>query len=166
MPISSKTTIMTGACGALALALALAGLPGSGGPARADDDYVRPVTDPLVKKECGACHLAFPAGFLPAASWKAIMAGLEDHFGDDASLDAEDAKKIEAYLVAHAADAGRRWRKRRGGEGKPPLRITKLGWFVSEHRGEVSARARKRAGTMANCAACHRGAERGYFDDD
>jgi hypothetical protein len=43
--------------------------------------------DLLFRAECGSCHLAYPPGLLPAASWQRIMIRLEGHFGDDASLD-------------------------------------------------------------------------------
>ena len=126
--------------------------------ASADDDNYRPIRDNLVKKECGACHLAFQAGLLPAKSWKSIMNGLEDHFGEDASLDKKTARHITDYLVRNAG-------RDRG--AKASNRITELRWFVHEHRDhEVSARARKKAGTMANCIACHKGADKGYYDDD
>jgi hypothetical protein len=125
--------------------------------ASADSDNYRPIRDEIVKKECGACHLAFQPGLLPARSWKAIMGGLGDHFGEDASLDEKTARHISDYLVRNAG------RDRRAGA---PLRITELRWFVHEHKREVSAKARKRAGTMANCTACHRGADKGYYDDD
>ena len=112
------------------------------------------------REECGACHIPYPARFLPKTSWKAIMANLSDHFGEDASLAEDTAAKIRQYLLSHAA----RWKVRKG--AKAPLRISKLRWFVREHRHEVSPRRLKKAGSWSNCAACHRGAARGYFDDD
>ena len=33
-------------------------------------ERVPPVTDPVVKKECGSCHMAFPPHFLPRRSWQ------------------------------------------------------------------------------------------------
>jgi nitrate/TMAO reductase-like tetraheme cytochrome c subunit len=126
-----------------------------------ENERVPPVRDKLVQKECGACHMTFQPTFLPARSWTKIMAELDNHFGEDASLDVEAAKRIEDYLVANA---GRRsWRD---SWGTPPQRITELRWFKKEHRGEVSPRARKKAGTMANCKACHLTAEQGNYDND
>src|SRR4051812_22331997 len=58
------------------------------------------------KKECGACHMAFQPELLPARSWTALMAGLDNHFGENASLDAATSQAILAYLQAHAADVG------------------------------------------------------------
>lgn len=48
--------------------------------------YFPPVADPLVQSECGSCHLAFAPSMLPARSWQALMGGLQNHFGDDATM--------------------------------------------------------------------------------
>ena len=132
-------------------------------PALADDDMerVRPVTDDLTKKECGACHMAFQPAFLPADSWRRMMNDLDNHFGESAWLPEKDARAIEAYLVENA---GRPWH----GAGAPPLRITELRWWRHEHReeDEISRAAWEKAGSEANCPACHQQADRGYYDDD
>jgi hypothetical protein len=47
---------------------------------------VPPVRNPAMLKECGVCHIAYPPQMLPARSWKKIMAGLADHFGENATL--------------------------------------------------------------------------------
>lgn len=139
--------------------------------AEADEgEYIRPVSDPVVMTECGACHMAFPAGLLPARSWQAVMADLGNHFGENAGLDEATTKHITDYLVANAADAGgKRSRMLRGvGADAIPLRITEMPWWVREHNGEVRPGAFEdpRVGSKANCVACHRGADKGYFEDD
>jgi hypothetical protein len=68
--------------------------------------YFAPVADPMVKDECGSCHLAFAPSMLPASSWRRMMADLRNHFGDDASLDPAVTTKITEYLVNNAADTG------------------------------------------------------------
>ncbi|MGP3698020.1 diheme cytochrome c [Rhodobacter sp. NSM] len=122
------------------------------------------VTDPATKTECSACHLAYPAALLPARSWRALMADLPNHFGEDASLDDTTRAEIEAYLVANAADGGRSLRGVAATD--TPLRISELPWFKREHSEEVTPRMLEKAKSMANCAACHTGAESGNFDDD
>ena len=62
------------------------------------------IKDQLTKNECSACHFAYPASMLPEASWEKIMGGLENHFGEDASLDAQTTQHIAEYLVAQAGD--------------------------------------------------------------
>ena len=134
-----------------------------------DDDYYAPVTDARTLQECASCHIAFPPSMLPAASWKRMMGGLENHFGDDASLDAETTAAITRYLVDHAGDApGQASKLLRGlRAADAPLRITELPKWVREH-DEVprSDWTRKDVGSKANCAACHIDAEKGYFEDD
>jgi Dihaem cytochrome c len=124
-------------------------------------------------RECGACHVAFPPNLLPARSWTALMAGLNSHFGENATLDADTNRDILAYLQAHAADA-------RGGydhhnhalrglsDSQTPLRITDAPYWVREHRREIatSAFADPRVKSKANCVACHAGAAQNYYDDD
>lgn len=115
--------------------------------------------NPSWKAECGSCHIAYPPSLLPAESWRAMMAGLDKHFGVDASVDAKTAKEIGAFLEQNAG-------RSRGTSAKPTLRITETRWFLREH-DEVSAAVWKspKVKTPANCAACHTGAEQGNFDE-
>ncbi len=132
--------------------------------------YFPPVSDPVVKEECGACHLAFAPAMLPARSWQRMMGNLKNHFGDDASVAPEVAARITDYLVANSADkAGQPYTRKllRGlAASDTPLRITELPKWVREHR-EVSDREwrHKNVRTRANCVACHADAERGQYDD-
>jgi hypothetical protein len=120
------------------------------------------------KTECGACHMAFQPQFLPARSWEAIMGDLANHFSENAELDDAVRADITAYLIANAADAGGKKNRLLRGikDSQTPLRITEMPWWVRSHRGEVSEASFKRAGSKANCMACHRGADKGYFGDD
>jgi hypothetical protein len=120
-------------------------------------DHVYTATDPAWKAECGACHVAYPAELLPAASWRKLMAGLSDHFGTDASLDAATTQSITRFLEANAATKRKR-------VSDPALRITETRWFRKEH-DEVPARVWKSAAvkTPANCTACHTQAEQGDY---
>lgn len=112
------------------------------------------------QQECAACHVAYPPGLLPAASWERIMGRLDQHFGTDASLDAASTAEIRRWLVAHAAAGGR------VAQEPPQDRISQASWFVRQH-DEVSASTWKRAriGSPANCSACHAGAAQGDFNE-
>lgn len=132
--------------------------------------YYPPAADPVVKEECGSCHLAFAPAMLPARSWQRMMGELQNHFGDDASVDAATAQRIGRYLTENAADAaGRRY----GGKllrgvaaGSAPQRITELPKWVSEHRQVPDWEWRhKDVRSKANCLACHADADRGYYDE-
>ena len=141
-------------------------------PAIADGANYQPVKDATVLKECGACHMTYLAGLLPARSWTAIMAGLKDHFGENAELDAETARRIGDYLTANAADSrDARSKALRGLQpGTAPLRITELPWWLQKHdkKGRVSPATMKRKGAKlrSDCVACHQDAASGSYDDD
>lgn len=137
---------------------------------QAGGSHFPPVADPLVQSECGSCHLAFAPSMLPARSWQALMGGLQNHFGDDATVDPATAEKITRYLIENAADrAGQRQgsKLQRGlSAASTPLRITELPKWISEHR-EVSARNWRdpKVRSRANCTACHADAAQGYYED-
>jgi hypothetical protein len=115
------------------------------------------------KEECGACHLAYPPRFLSADSWRAMMSGLDKHFGSDASLDAAAATEIGDFLEKNASTRQRD--SSRGGE--PLLRISETRWFKSDH-DEVAAHIWKdpRVKSPSNCAACHTKADSGSFNEN
>ena len=132
--------------------------------------YYPPVTHAVVKEECGSCHLVFAPSMLPASSWTRMMGDLKNHFGDDASIDANVAKQITAYLTANAADTGgARYSGKllRGiSTTNAPLRITELPKWVREHRKVPDWEWKhKDVRSKANCTACHTGADQGYYDE-
>lgn len=161
--ISLRATILGASAlglGALVLGSALAG----------GSHYFAPVTDAQVKEECGSCHLAFAPSMLPARSWQRMMGDLKNHFGDDASLDAQTAQAIADYLTQNAGDAaGRRYGGKLLGGVAPdstPLRITELPAWQRKHRKVPDWEWRhKDVRSKAHCTACHADAERGYYDD-
>jgi hypothetical protein len=148
--------------------LSLAAFLLAAGPALADGG-VPPVTDPLVKKECGACHMAFQPALLPARSWSRITATLHNHFGEDATLPTETVAAIGAYLTAHAGDAvgGRRAGKfmRWVAPSGAPQRITENPYFQRKHLFADSVWRDPKVVTKSNCPACHQGADQGWYDD-
>lgn len=146
-----KNLVALAALGVLALSFSSAAL--------ADRSYaVAP--NAKYQQECAACHVAYPPGLLPAASWQRIMGNLGKHFGTDASLDDATAREITAWLKANEGSG------KRGGEAAVQDRITLTSWFVRKH-DEVSASTWKRAsiGSASNCAACHADAALGNFNE-
>ena len=149
-----------------AVSFAAAGLIAS--TALADGRTVPPIRDPLVAKECGACHMPYPAGLLPAASWAGIVDGLGNHFGENASLDATAAAQIKTYLTTNAAAGWREsLRNLRSGTvvSDASLRITAQPWFQRKHARRAAPENLQRRGakSIGDCAACHRGAVQGNY---
>jgi len=124
--------------------------------------------DPTYKAECGACHYDFHPSLLPASSWTGIMAHLDDHFGEDASLDPDTRDHITAWLVANSSEhwdteAANRFRQV---STKNPLRITATRyWEWRHHNIPEAVFSSKAVGSKVNCVACHRDARTGRFDD-
>ncbi len=151
------------------LGAALAGaLMTMAGPGVNAEEGVRlpAIKDALAKQECSACHMAYPASLLPSRSWRAILSDLGNHFGEDASLDPKAEKQISDYLAANAADTGGKLAGIMRGlkPADTPLRISELPIMRRIH-DEVGSRWRKRVGSMGKCNACHRGAEKGFFEE-
>ncbi|MCP4876500.1 MAG: diacylglycerol kinase [Gammaproteobacteria bacterium] len=134
-----------------------------------DDDYRHSSTiqNPLYAEECGSCHMAYPAQLLPGASWRRVMQGLDQHFGENAEVDATTGQAIEKYLLQTSDSSSYRKLFRNLGD-RVPLRITDLPYFIHEH-DEIPSRfiqANDKVGSISQCNACHQNAERGQFDED
>jgi len=133
---------------------------------------VNPALNVTYKAECGGCHMAYPAGLLPADAWRQVMADLGNHYGDDASLDAATATEILGYLVANGADGNARLRSRAFAAapipgGRPP-RITETRYLQGKH-SEIPTRLvqdNPEVGSFSRCETCHEAAEQGRFNED
>ena len=142
----------------------------SGGVEESGSKVLPPGNNAKWKTECSSCHMAYHPGLLPERSWKKLMAGLDQHFGENASLDAPTASEIEQFLVANSADRQPGRRSQRIMQSIPasaaPLRISETDYFIARH-DEISPAIfkRKSIGSAANCAACHQGAEKGDFSE-
>lgn len=148
----TKTLLLAIAAALLALAVT-----------RATADGPRPPlhVPPAYTAECGACHTAYPPALLPARSWQRLMGGLDRHFGTDAALDPRTLADLSAWLQQHAGSGPR------VGEAPPQDRITRSAWFERKHRHvEPETWRLPSVHSAAQCAACHRGADQGRFDDD
>ncbi len=129
------------------------------------------VTLPVLKayqSECGACHEAYHPSLLPRASWAKIMAHLDNHFGEDASLDPATTQAIAGWLNTYPSEA---WdteaaNRLRSVDPADPTRITAAPmWKRIHHRIDPSVFKLKAVHDSSNCAACHRDAVSGRFDD-
>jgi hypothetical protein len=111
--------------------------------------------------ECGDCHMAYPPDMLSKESWSVLMTNLEDHFGDNAELDAETAGEIGRFLERHGA------RTMDGVQSSKPARISDTRWFRAQHH-EIPARMVKNnpgVKSFSRCEACHTRAAEGRFNE-
>ncbi len=122
--------------------------------------------DPVYAKECGACHSVYHPSLASAETWRAVIAGLDDHFGDNASLDGPVAGRLLNDLIANSAE---HWDTKAAKsfsipDATQPLRITASSAWKLAHRSipETTFGA-KAVGGKFNCAACHSDASRGRF---
>ena len=117
-------------------------------------------------KECGACHMAYHPSLLPAEGWSKVMAKLEDHYGEDASLSAAKTAEISAFLTGNAQE---RWdtlaaNRLHGYDAAAERPITGNVWWKRKHRHIAATIFHQRnVISKSNCAACHGDAAQGLF---
>jgi hypothetical protein len=147
-------------------------------PLLADDDDnsskgpgVAPVNNSFYAKECSACHFAYQPGLMPARSWQKMMANLDNHFGENAELEAEDQKVLTNYLVNNAAESSKYKRSvkimRSLAKDKTPLSITEIPYMVRKHdklspkmvKGNPSVKS------LSYCDKCHTRADTGSYSE-
>jgi len=143
-----------------------------------DDDWyyggsgVQPVDNSEYLQECGACHFAYQPGLLPSRSWEKLMADLENHFGEDASLDEATSLRLTEYMVKYAAEHSD-YRRSRSiakslGPNEVPTRITKLRYFRADHKDDSLMRIinrNDRIKGLSNCSTCHATAAKGNYSE-
>ncbi len=129
---------------------------------------------PAFQAECASCHLAFPPQLMVADDWRRVMATLDKHYGDNASLDEKTRLTLENFLVRNAgsakkvgaggtASAGSAVNMGTASPGELP-RITTGSWFKRKHHEVAKADwAHAKVKTPANCAACHTKAAEGSY---
>jgi len=135
-------------------------------PFAAHADKLRLPADapPAFQSECASCHLAFPPQLLAADDWKRVMATLDKHYGDNASLDEKTRVILENFLVRNAGKPEKVGAGGTAAAGGELPRLTATGWFKRKHH-EVSRAdwTHAKVKTPANCAACHTKAAEGSY---
>ncbi|HWJ19268.1 MAG TPA: cytochrome b/b6 domain-containing protein [Geobacterales bacterium] len=158
-PAEAATIVLGIAAIAVLGVIALSQIPAKGVP-------TAPL-HPAYVKECGDCHFAYPPSLAPAATWKAVMDGMADHFGENATLDPTKASSIRDWLTANASE---RWDTRaanmlRRVNVADPQRITSTpGWTRVHEDIPDSVFKSKAVGAKGACKACHSDAETARFD--
>ena len=129
------------------------------------------IKNSLYIAECGACHLAYPPQLLPESSWVQTMAGLEDHFGENAEIDSETNTKITAYLRQYGLGNNQPNTMSKMMRELPietTLRITDMPSFIDTHKLVLDQleMASFPEGYLSPCADCHRQAASALFDKE
>jgi hypothetical protein len=118
---------------------------------------------PAFQAECASCHLAFPPQLMAAQDWKRVMASLDKHYGDNATLDEKTRGAIEDFLVRNAGKPSKVGAGNTAKDGELP-RLTTSPWFKRKHHEVPRADwSHAKVKSPANCAACHAKAEQGSY---
>lgn len=116
--------------------------------------------------ECGACHMPYHPSLLPRASWEELMASLDNHFGEDASLSPTVRDRLTGWLVANAAESqdGKAALAFRRVSAEAPYQITRTPFWQHRHHAlPVELFSSPKVRTAGNCRACHQDAEEALF---
>lgn len=118
-------------------------------------------------KECGSCHMIYAPFLLPKKSWEIMMANLEDHFGDDASVDEKTNKEILNFLISNSAEQqGNKtaFNILKYAKNDQNIAITQNEYWIQKHRKiDEKIFLKSDIKSKANCAACHKGIENGVI---
>ncbi len=126
--------------------------------------------DPVWRKVCGECHLAYHPSLMPARSWEKLMQQSSDHFGEDLALEPKQAAAIRDFLVANSAEqeaTEAAWKiNSNEAASQAPLRITGLRYWKWKHSRIIeTVWQRPSVNNRGNCVACHQDARQGTFED-
>jgi len=132
---------------------------------------VAPVTHEKYKQECGSCHFPYQPGLLPSRSWHALLANLDDHFGENAELSAAVLKELGDYLDKNAAEHASEKRaigiNRSLSAQETPLRLTTTTYFKRKHH-EITAKMvqdNPQVKSFSHCETCHTQAAQGSYNE-
>ncbi len=118
-------------------------------------------------KECGSCHMLYPPFLLPKKSWEIMMANLENHFGDDASIDEEANQNILNFLLANSAQMNSNktaFNILKYAKNDQNIAITKNEYWIKKHRKiDEKVFLRDDIKSKANCTACHKDIQNGII---
>jgi cytochrome b len=124
----------------------------------------------LFVNECASCHTLYPPHTLPAKSWSILMADLQNHFGDDASIDEIDNRNILDFLLKNSAENSTQEvsvKILNSIKNKDIIAITQTDFWKTKH-GEIPKKvfAHESVKSRANCKACHSDIEKGLIEDE
>jgi hypothetical protein len=122
------------------------------------------------EQSCSACHMLYHPSLLPARSWKKIMSGLSNHFGDNAEVEPEVAKEVSAYLQRNAADNDVNTYAEPMlnllKDDETPMRVsdTKFFHFTHDLLRKDMVEGNPDVRSISRCEICHAEAQKGRFN--
>ena len=142
----------------------------------ADDGFstkadVAPVNNQLYIKECGSCHFPYQAGLLPSSAWNKMMANLENHFDNDASLNETDLQTLTKYLNDNSAEKNMQYKRSNRivsslATNQIPDSISTTPYMIKKHKDiRKDLITQKEVKGLFNCMACHKTADKGIYGD-
>lgn len=134
-------------------------------------------TNPLLSafgpyvKECGSCHVPYPAAFLPTRSWEKLLGNLAEHFDNNVELSDTVQNEITAYLIANAAEYSADPRAEKFLNSIPtaatPLRISEVPFFKKLHQMMPKMLVKMgKVKSLIQCDSCHDDTASGQFDEN
>jgi len=122
--------------------------------------------------DCGDCHKVYPPFILPERSWKRIMNGLDNHFGEkitDQNISQAARISIRRFLYDHSAEHSTRevsYKMLKSIGDHNPKSTSKVMYWRDTHSDiDPSVYKRKSIKDRSNCSACHKDFEYGNLDD-
>ena len=98
------------------------------------------------------------------------MSDLQNHFGDDASIDEADNRNILDFLVKNSAENSTQEVSVKildSLKNKDIIAITQTGFWKEKHAGiPKKVFAHESVKSKANCKACHSDIEKGLIEDE
>ncbi|MBU0633133.1 cytochrome b/b6 domain-containing protein [bacterium] len=125
---------------------------------------------PAFVAECGSCHTLYPPHLLSRESWSKVMDDLQNHFGDDASLDDKTRLSIKEYLLSNSAESSTKesafYILKSMQENKDIIAITQTPYWKKRHESiDKNIFSSNEIKSKANCKACHKNIESGLIED-
>lgn len=120
--------------------------------------------------ECGSCHITYPPFLLPKRSWSMMMQDLENHFGDDASIDEQTNLSILKFLENNSAENSTHEASfkilKTLKDNNSTIAITKMAYWKKRHKNiDDDIFLSKEVRSRANCSACHKDIEYGLLEN-
>jgi hypothetical protein len=114
--------------------------------------------------------LCIPPNLLPKHSWVKLMGNLENHFGDDASLDAKDTKEILDFLLKNSAETSSKQASLKflnSIGNKDIIAMSQTTYWEKTHKKiDPKLFKHEQIQSKANCKACHSDIEKGLIENE